>query len=166
MNAQAWEFESDSPESTLKLGAKIARSMRGGAMLGLVGPLGAGKTLLVRGIATENAGGPCEVSSPTFMLIQEYSGRFTVYHLDVYRLSKPNDPLLMGLDEMVRPDSVVIVEWAERVRHALGRDILWIEIAPIGESGRIFRFSPTGPIAEAMIESLREGRVDSAACRS
>ncbi len=123
-------------------------------VIALVGPLGAGKTLLVKGIAGENAGGPCEVTSPTFTLVQEYPGRLTLYHMDVYRLPGKHDPLLLGLDEMIRPDSVLIVEWADRISTTLTADTLWIEITPRGETHRDFRLRANGPLSEASIEAL------------
>lgn len=154
MNHSIVEFQSDSPTATLALGARIARCMSGGIVIALVGPLGAGKTLLVKGIAAQNAGGPCEVTSPTFTLVQEYPGRLTLYHLDVYRLPAGNDPLLLALDEMVRPDSVAIVEWADRIRAALPYDMLWVEIAPHDESVRSFFMSATGPVSATALDAL------------
>jgi tRNA threonylcarbamoyladenosine biosynthesis protein TsaE len=123
-------------------------------VIALVGPLGAGKTLLVKGIAAENAGGPCEVTSPTFTLVQEYPGRLTLFHLDVYRLPAGHDPLLLALDEMVRPDSVAIVEWADRIRTALPYDMLWVEIAPRDESVRAFCISASGPLSASALDAL------------
>jgi tRNA threonylcarbamoyladenosine biosynthesis protein TsaE len=148
------QFHSDSPATTLALGANIARHMSGNMVLALVGPLGAGKTLLVKGIAAENAGAPCEVTSPTFTLVQEYPGRLTLYHMDVYRLPGSHDPLLLGLDEMVRPDSVLIVEWADRITEALIADTLWIEIIPRGETVREFTFRANGPLSQGALNAL------------
>ncbi len=129
-------------------------------MIALVGPLGAGKTLLVKGIATANAGGPCEVTSPTFTLVQEYPGRLTIFHLDVYRLASSKDPLLLALDEMVRPDSVAVVEWADRVRSSLHHDTLWISITPGGESARSFSCHAEGPKSMRCLDAFRAALVD------
>lgn len=158
MNGLVWEHRSNSPEATRALGARMARALHGGLVVALVGPLGAGKTLLVKGLAHENAGRPCEVTSPTFTLIQEYTGRLHLYHLDVYRLSGPADPLLAGLDEMVRADSVAIVEWADRVQSALAGDTLWVTIVPGAENDRVFQFRAVGATAKKCMEGIIAGK--------
>lgn len=155
-----WQFRTNSPDETLALGNALARQMSGGMVIALVGPLGAGKTLLVKGIAAANAGGPCEVTSPTFTLVQEYPGRLTIFHLDVYRLASPKDPLLLALDEMVRPDSIAVVEWADRVRTSLNHDTLWISIISVGESVRSFSFHADGPKSLSCLDALRTTLVD------
>jgi|CXWL01.1.fsa_nt_gi tRNA threonylcarbamoyladenosine biosynthesis protein TsaE len=134
--------------------------MIGGTIIALVGPLGAGKTLLVKGIAAENAGGPCEVTSPTFTLVQEYPGRLKIFHLDVYRLPSAKDPLLLALEEMIHPDSIVIIEWADRISSALTHDTLWIEITPVEESTRSFSFHADGPLSLQTLDGFRSTFVD------
>ena len=160
MTKAPWQFNSDSASATLALGAAIARHMSGGTVIALVGPLGAGKTLLVKGIAAENAGGPCEVTSPTFTLVQEYPGRLKIFHLDVYRLPSASDPLLLALDEMIRLDSIVIIEWADRVRPVLTYDTLWIEITPGDASTRSFSFRTDGPLSQMTLDALRTAATD------
>ncbi len=155
-----WQFHSDSPSATFTLGAAIARHMLGGTVIALVGPLGAGKTLLVKGIAAENAGGPCEVTSPTFTLVQEYPGRLNIFHMDAYRLPSAIDPLLMALDEMIRSDSIVIIEWADRISSVLPNDTLWIEIRPVEESTRSFSFRADCPLSQSTLFALRAAFVD------
>jgi tRNA threonylcarbamoyladenosine biosynthesis protein TsaE len=154
LNDPIQRFQSDSPDATFELGSKIAKCMTGGMAIALIGPIGAGKTLLVKGIAAENAGSLCEVTSPTFTLVQEYPGRLTLFHMDVYRLPSEKDPLLLGLDEMVRPDSVLIVEWADRVVAALNFDTLWVEITPGGETRRQFAFRGNGPLSQATRDAI------------
>ncbi len=140
--------------------------MRGGTAIGLVGPLGAGKTLLVKGIASENAGGPCEVTSPTFTLVQEYPGRLTIFHMDVYRLARTDDPILFALDEMIRPDSILIMEWADRVRSTLPQDTLWIEITPSDDSARSFSLRAQCPLSRITLDALRAEYIDTHPTRS
>ena len=134
--------------------------MPGGLVIGLIGPLGAGKTLFVKGVAGENSPDQSEATSPTFTLVQEYPGRLTIYHLDMYRLERMDDPLLLSLEEMIRPDSVVIIEWADRVQKVLPSDVLWVQIEPRDETSRILSFRSGGPVSKAASDRLRSVCVD------
>lgn len=107
------EILTGSEEETSSAGEALSRSLRPGDTVLLHGTLGAGKTAFVRGLARGLGAPPDEVSSPTFTLIQEYSGRTTLYHVDLYRLDSPEADDL-GLDELMAGDGVVAIEWAER----------------------------------------------------
>lgn len=102
-----------SEEETSAAGERFAVRMRPGDVVLLHGDLGAGKTAFVRGLARGLGASPDEVSSPTFTLVQEYRGRLTLYHVDLYRL-KPIEVADLGLDELTEDHAVVAVEWAER----------------------------------------------------
>ncbi len=102
-----------SEDETAKAGARLGATLRGGEVLLLYGDLGAGKTAFVRGLARGIGAAPDDVSSPTFTLIQEYRGRMTLHHVDLYRL-RPEEIDDLGLDELTTPDSVVAIEWADR----------------------------------------------------
>ncbi|HTS75663.1 MAG TPA: tRNA (adenosine(37)-N6)-threonylcarbamoyltransferase complex ATPase subunit type 1 TsaE [Bryobacteraceae bacterium] len=105
-------FETHSPEETIELGRRIARDLPSRAVVLLIGDLGAGKTTLAKGIVSGlSAAAPEEVSSPTFTLIHEY-GR--VYHIDLYRLDRPEEVATLGLDEIFDRDAIVLIEWGER----------------------------------------------------
>jgi tRNA threonylcarbamoyl adenosine modification protein YjeE len=145
-------FESKSVRGTEAFGREFAVRLRVGDCVALVGPLGAGKTALVRGIA---AGLGVEdgraVSSPTFVLVQEYAGRVPIYHIDLYRLGNPaaihadGAPLeaaaaeldALGLSEMLA-SGVVLIEWAGRAAGALPRPRWQIEIEHAGPRSRRF----------------------------
>lgn len=121
----------------MKLGELIGRALHGGLVIGLVGPLGAGKTLLVKGIASGNGLTDLSlVTSPTFTLVQEYPGRWQLFHLDVYRLRRPAEFMSLGVAEMIRADSVVLVEWADRVAAELPDDSIWLELRITGDASR------------------------------
>jgi tRNA threonylcarbamoyladenosine biosynthesis protein TsaE len=111
-------------ETTTKaIGAALAGLLGPGDVVGLAGDLGAGKTRLVQGAAAAlGTDGP--VLSPTFMLVREYDGDPPVHHVDAYRLSGP--PELEGLEDVLSPDAVVFVEWADRVAAALPQS--WLEL--------------------------------------
>jgi len=107
------EVLSNSEEETSSAGEALGRTLSPGDVVLLHGALGAGKTAFVRGLARGLDAPSDDVSSPTFTLIQEYSGRLVLYHVDLYRLeSREVDDL--GLDELVAGDGVVAIEWAER----------------------------------------------------
>lgn len=154
--ADGYVLETDSADATFAAGRSLGRCVPGGTVMGLVGPLGAGKTHLVKGIAFGNAGDkPCEVTSPTFTLVHEYSGRLTLFHLDAYRLNRSAEVVALGFDELIRDDSAVVVEWADRVRDAIPFDTLWIDIAPLSESSRRLNFRAGGERSSSLLESLR-----------
>ena len=99
----------------------VAADLKAGAILLLSGDLGAGKTAFVRGLAEGLGIDPGEVSSPTFTLVHEYrGGRFTLYHVDLYRLDRAATDDL-GLDELGVADGVLAIEWPDRLTHALPR---------------------------------------------
>ena len=101
-----------SEEETSAAGDRLAARVRPGDVVLLHGDLGAGKTAFVRGLARGLGASPDEVSSPTFTLVQQYPGRLTLYHVDLYRL-KPIEVADLGLDELT-DGAVVAIEWAER----------------------------------------------------
>ncbi len=107
-------FETHSEEETIELGRRIAAGLPRRAVVLLIGNLGAGKTTLAKGIVSGLGAAPEEeVSSPTFTLIHEY-GEGRVYHIDLYRLDRPEEVATLGLDEIFDRDAVVLIEWGER----------------------------------------------------
>ena len=104
-----------SEEETSAVGERLAQSLEPGAVVLLYGDLGAGKTAFVRGLARGLGADPADVSSPTFTLIQEYRGRLTLFHVDLYRIAEPEVDDL-GLEELVAGGGIVAIEWAERWR--------------------------------------------------
>jgi tRNA threonylcarbamoyladenosine biosynthesis protein TsaE len=135
------EITSQSPEQTIEIGSKIGRKLKGGEVIAVCGALGSGKTHLIKGIA-EGAGAKDgrQINSPTFVIVNEYSGRFDIYHIDAYRLDSVADFEMLGFDEFCYSGSVVLIEWADKIESAL-RDIdyIRIELEHIGESQRLIR---------------------------
>ena len=132
-------FETNNPNETHALGKRLAEQFSAGDCIALVGDLGAGKTVLVRGLA-EGLG--CDVqlvSSPTYVLVQEYPGRWPLYHIDLYRLGDPAAEFAdLGVEEMLEA-GVVVIEWADRAEPALPRRRTTIRIDVTGETARRFR---------------------------
>jgi len=150
-----WELSS--PEETHLLGRALGRAIVGGVVVGLVGPLGAGKTHFVKGVAEGNAhtmSSTPHVSSPTFTLVHEYRGRLTVYHIDAYRLRLPRELIALGFDEFSRPDSAVFVEWADRVQEVMPDARLAFTFRPTGESSRSVDAEAVGPLAQECLSNL------------
>ena len=105
-------YRTASEEETIALGERLARELPTRQVVLLIGPLGAGKTTLAKGIVKGlGAALPDDVSSPTFTLIHEY-GR--VYHIDLYRLDEPREVATLGLDDLFDREAIVLIEWGER----------------------------------------------------
>ena len=141
--------------ATEAFGRRLGESLFPGAVVALVGQLGAGKTHLTRAIA-EGLGvrNPAAVNSPTFVLIQEYPARLPIYHFDAYRLSGPREFQELGTDEYFSGDGVCLVEWADKVETALPVEHLRIELHIIDESRRRFELTATGSRYEELLGRL------------
>jgi len=133
------EITSRSPAETIEIGRKIGSQLRGGEIVAVCGTLGSGKTHLIKGIA---AGAGAEdssrrVSSPTFVIVKEYFGRVHIYHVDAYRLDSVAEFERIGFDDFCYPQSVVLIEWADKVASALqGTDYIRIELFHTGQTQR------------------------------
>jgi len=140
---------------TLAIGRALGEMLRPGDFLALSGPLGAGKTLLVRGVAA-GLGVPEDepVTSPTFVLVREYVGRLKLYHIDAYRLSGDEELWDLGLAEMAsQPDSVIAVEWADRFPLAIPPDACRIELNHADRKSRTLRVLWDAPERLAELKS-------------
>jgi tRNA threonylcarbamoyladenosine biosynthesis protein TsaE len=128
------EAITSSEEETTAIGERLGSTLRAGDVLLLYGDLGAGKTAFTRGLARGLGASADEVTSPTFTLVQEYPGRLTLFHVDLYRLEEREVDDL-GLEELILGDGVVAIEWAERWR---GRpdDVIEVRFEHAGEDRR------------------------------
>ncbi len=118
-----------SPEETELLGQKIGARLKGGEVLALFGGMGAGKTVLTRGIA-RGLGVAEGVSSPTFALVHEYDGRLKIYHFDMFRVESWDDLYSTGFFDFLDSGAVLIVEWSENIENALPESAVRIRLAP------------------------------------
>lgn len=141
---------------TTALAEKLAAAIDGGLVIGLNGPLGAGKTTFVRALCAALGADERSVASPTFVLMHQYRGRMTINHFDAYRIGCLDEFLELGVDEYFESDALCIVEWASRVESALPLDRLTIEIAIAGPDARTFELRATGPGSARVIERLAE----------
>lgn len=153
---------SRSVNETLAIGWAIGSGLAAGDVLGLVGPLGAGKTQLVKGIAAGlGAADLRKVTSPTFVLVNEYQGRLLLFHVDAYRLSGGRELEAIGFDELCCTEgAAVVVEWADRVADVLPERMLQVRIEVAGPTQRRLTFQASGGAgagALASVDRLRAG---------
>jgi tRNA threonylcarbamoyladenosine biosynthesis protein TsaE len=124
-------------DSTVAFGRRLGERLFPGAVIALIGPLGAGKTHFVRAVAEGlEVEDSRMVTSPTFVLIQEYKGRLPIYHFDAYRLRGEAEFMELGAHEYFANDGVCLIEWADRVEKCLPRDYLRITFSVTGETSR------------------------------
>lgn len=122
-----WEKVSGSPEETQRIAAEFLDTLAPGAVVAFSGDLGAGKTCFIQGLA--DALGITEpVSSPTYTLINEYRGRLPLYHMDLYRLSGPEEAFDLGLDDYIDGAGITVIEWAERAEELLPPRTLHLQL--------------------------------------
>lgn len=144
------QVRTHSPESTEELGRRLGARLRPGDVVALVGPLGAGKTVMARGIA-RGAGATGYIASPSFVVIREYAGPLRVYHADLYRLDRLEDIADLGLDELSEAGGVLVVEWADRADGLLPMDHVRVEMTfGAGETDRVLIFSAPDAWAERL----------------
>jgi tRNA threonylcarbamoyladenosine biosynthesis protein TsaE len=142
-------------EATHRLGVALGRGLFPGAVVALLGGLGAGKTHLTRGIA-EGLEVPDVriVTSPTFVLHQQYQGRLLLHHVDAYRLPSAASFASLGVDDLLEGDGACVIEWADLVQSELpaGRLSVWLTVT--GETTRQARLEAAGPRHAALLTSL------------
>ncbi len=162
--AAALILKSVGPQDTFEIGRALGRLLRGGEVLALSGPLGAGKTQLVKGVAA-GLDVPADepVVSPTFVLVREYAGRLRLWHLDTYRLGDVEELWSLGWDELLDAGGVVAVEWADRVAPAMPPEAWWVHLSHKGPQERGLRLVLPG-VASGAAAVLAGWRDPAAAC--
>ncbi len=152
-----FSFLAASEEETFRLGKLLADLLPAGTVVALVGTLGAGKTRLVQAVAVALGVPREEVTSPTFVLVNEYvGGRLPVYHFDAYRLLDEDEFLELGPEEYFNGAGLTLVEWADRVENCLPHDHLRIDIEVTGETQRKFTISASLSKLASLVKSLQK----------
>jgi tRNA threonylcarbamoyladenosine biosynthesis protein TsaE len=153
----ALSLDIDLPDvaATTAFGQRLGRLLFPGSVVALIGPLGAGKTHLARAIA-EGLDIPDSriVSSPTFVLVQEYAARLPIYHFDAYRLRTEEEFFDLGPHEYFAAKGVCLVEWADRVAGCLPAEFLRITLAVTGETARMANLRANGTRYEELTSRL------------
>ena len=147
-------LRSAGPDETRAIGARIARLLQPGDVLLLQGELGAGKTMLTQGIG-EGLAVAEPVKSSSFVLLNEYHGRLTLYHADLFRLTDSLEVADLALEEVAAPGALV-VEWPERAWAELPPEHLLIRIDEGGDTDRVLTLVPRGERYESMARELLE----------
>ena len=131
---------------TFALGEKLGATLSGGEVILLSGPLGAGKTLFTKGIASALGFDETEVNSPSFTLVNEYDADLVIYHIDLWRIDDPaNAAFSVGLEELLEDEaSIKVIEWAERLgEHLFTAETIRVEISGDGDAERKITISRT-----------------------
>jgi len=149
-------FEAVDERATQMLGAALADVLPLGAVVVLIGQLGAGKTRLVQAVAEAAGVADGVVASPTFVLVHEYQGRVPIFHFDVYRLSDEDEFLALGPEEYFAQPGWSFIEWGERVAECLPRERVEISVESLGPNTRRFAIRALGEKYEQTIKSLKE----------
>ncbi len=155
------QIKSQSLAETLSLGRRIGEHARRGQVIALNGPLGAGKTQLVRGIAAgAEVADVSLVSSPTYVLLNIYeksphiAAAKTVYHLDAYRIASAEQFAAVGFEELIEQDGLVVLEWAARVPELLPADVLTITGEVTGPQSRDWLLTAQGEHSQQLLSLL------------
>lgn len=153
------KITSNSPFETEKLGVQLGSLLQAGACVALQGGLGGGKTCFTRGIVASLAPQSAHlVASPTFAIMNSYSGNVPVYHFDFYRLSGDSDIAELGFDDHFRGDGVCVIEWSERLSELLPDDCIVVGFEYRDENRRSISLSANGPESEKTLERLAKLR--------
>jgi tRNA threonylcarbamoyladenosine biosynthesis protein TsaE len=153
---QNYTFLSHSPASTFNLGKQLGKRLQTGSVIALTGELGCGKTLFTRGICAGLGVLERQVNSPTFAFVNEYQGKFPIFHMDLYRLSTIDEEFGIGLlDYLAKISSgVIILEWAEKALSLLPNDYLQVRFEVLSARKRHLTLAGFGDKLGRLIKEL------------
>ncbi len=134
-----------SPEETMELASDLAKKLNAGDLIALIGNLGAGKTMFVKGLAKGlGVKDHSYVNSPSFVILKEYEGKRNLYHFDVYRLEAESFCDTLDYRKYFYGDGVTVVEWADKIKDILPEEYLEIKIEHAGDTERRIEINPVG----------------------
>ncbi len=128
-------FASRDPAETQVIGERLGARLTPGAVIACTGELGAGKTCFLQGLA-RGLGVTSGVTSPTFVLVNQYRGRMAIYHLDAYRTGSLTELVDLGLEEMLHGDGVTVIEWADKLLPLLPARTIHVHLEGLGDEPR------------------------------
>lgn len=136
------EYFTNSSDETIAVGKKIGTKLKLGDVVGFYGELGSGKTTMIKGVAMGlGVKEQSLVKSPSFVMINEYKGRYPIYHIDLYRIKNAGEILSIGFDEYLYGEGVCLIEWAEKAEKELPENIIKIELEVVNPEQRKIRIT-------------------------
>ncbi|MCJ7595370.1 MAG: tRNA (adenosine(37)-N6)-threonylcarbamoyltransferase complex ATPase subunit type 1 TsaE [Desulfobacterales bacterium] len=157
MDASHLRIITESDQETIEFGRRLGSCLIPGDVVALAGELGSGKTWLTKGIALGLGIGPdTVVTSPSFALVNEYQGRVTLFHMDVYRLETLSEFISAGLEEYLQSGEVVVLEWADRWPQILPEHNIKVELRILDDHRRQITLTGLHPRVVEVIERLRQ----------
>lgn len=152
-----YQITTHSVEETKTLGQIIGKTVTCGTVLALTGDLGSGKTSFVQGLAKGlEIPDDYYITSPSYTLINEYPGRFTLFHVDLYRISDPVDVEDIGLDEILNDHGIIAIEWADRMEPERLSDYINMQFEIMGDKTRKISIIPKGFRAEDCFKKIEK----------
>jgi len=147
-------YLSKSPEQTHRFGEQLSRHLKPGDVICLFGPLGSGKTVLTKGIATGLGLTDKAVTSPTFTFLNILEGKTHLYHFDLYRIDELKEIEDLGIDDFLYNKGVCVIEWAEKMKTLLPDDHLEIKISHKDETTRAFDVAARGTRSKKLLQAI------------
>ncbi len=147
---------STSVAQTLKIGRQLGRNLRGGEIILLSGSLGAGKTVLAKGIAQGLGINKDDIISPTFVLLRVHKGKHLLQHFDLYRLRTIEDIFALGFQEYLYSQAVTLIEWPQRLKFLLPKEFLKIKLLMKAKNKRCFKFMAKGKKHIILLDKIHE----------
>jgi tRNA threonylcarbamoyladenosine biosynthesis protein TsaE len=156
LDERSLDFVSHSPEQTVRFGVRLGERLQLGDVLCLSGDLGAGKTTLATGLA-RGWGALDQVTSPTFVIVNEYrrADSQRLFHLDGYRLNSGTEALALGFEDLLNADSIMLIEWPERIAEVLPPEHLRITLRWVDDDKRNIRMEARGEHYAALLQNFR-----------
>lgn len=149
------QINSLSVNNTISIAKHISKSLKKGDIICLFGNLGSGKTVFVKGLALGLGIKKDYVTSPTFVLLAQYSGnKLSLNHFDLYRLDEVKDILNLGYEEYLYSDSVNVIEWADRLDCLMPKEYLKVNLSIKGENKRLIEFTAHGERYKELIHVI------------
>ncbi len=130
------EIITNGVEETLKAAQAFAEQLQPGDVVALSGEMGSGKTHFVKGVVEGLGGNPDQVDSPTFAIVNEYEARYSVYHMDCYRLADEEEATVIGLENYINSSGISLIEWPDRIEQLLPATTVRVTFDHVSESKR------------------------------
>ena len=147
---------STSVSETLRIGRLLAQKLSGGEIILLSGSLGAGKTVLAKGIAQGLGIDKYNVVSPTFVFLRVYKGKHFLNHFDFYRIKSHKEILALGYEEYFYSEAITVIEWPERLKFLLPKEFLKIKLVVKSRSSRLLEFICKGSRYKQLLKRIDE----------